>query len=363
MNDDPRVPGAWRPCLPSLRSHNSDSFLEAVALGGQHPRWLKTLERMRMCRSQNSPTWIGARDRLGQLESWMAPSACHERFHDGCRAVQVGDAIDGLEAERLAAGERGLAMATLCYPACEHEMCRLWAWWRCLNDAGRWRDSMRREAEVPSCRFECASELDIATWWADEVLYRDLEDDGRLVFIPEQVETPFRFRRDTTSFRIRAVTVLESHVSGWPHVHMVMRLLPRHTRKVTVHRKAKLVTREVAAGGELTRARRRWHAISGGWTAFWEVVAARPKYIAEYLGKLSTLEEDVKALVTAGSKRFHSRSREIPMPLTVDSRWTVYRGAKVDVAARLGVNREAPLTGHADTTRATLTEDAAYCRP
>ena len=264
----PLVPGApghgWNPCLPSLYTHKSDSFLKAVGEGGENPAWIRALARIKACGTPESTTWIGATDRLGERDSWMAPALCHERFHDGCRSHTVLEAIRGLQAEATVYGERALAVFTLSYPACEHELCRLWAWWRILSDVGTWRDAMKREQELEPCKVVIGFD---EIYFTPRRLRRTKS--GRRIrpysrFEPIEVGLLTKFTRDTSSSRMRAVTVLEAHKSGWPHAHLVARMLPSQTEFIQVHRKGADRLREVAVGAELQRARRRWKRISGG---------------------------------------------------------------------------------------------------
>ena len=66
------------------------------------------------------------------------------------------------------------------------------------------------------------------------------------------------------------------------------------------------------------------------------MVAREPQYIAKYLEKLSHLPEDVKAILTAGTKRMHSRSKELPLGLPQEaSRWNVFRGTREEVKRKI----------------------------
>lgn len=273
---------------------------ELVAL--EDPLWLRAKERIALCRDPFSTNWIGGRDREGELDPWMHPMACLHRFHDDCRALDVVDSIQRLDAERKVAKERALGVLLFTYRRCDSEVCKWIAWCRISEDVARWRSNMRYS--VDGVRMQAGREN-------SEVIRTE---------------------------SMRFVLCLEEHLSGWPHAHMVARFLPATTRWIQVHRKGKKVWREVASKHVMRRAKRVWTAISGTWGCFWEVVATRAEYIADYINKLSLLPDATKAILTVNRKRIAMKSNELLNPDETPSRWIVTRGRPSKVMEAVGLS-------------------------
>lgn len=262
------------PCLPSL-THKcaKDDEQITVSTALESDRWKAARERVETCGTPDAGWWVIGYDRRGELRPWMRPAACHSRLHDGCRDADVEAIIGGLEAERKAAGEPALAMITGAVPACEHpdHLAYFWLHMGCL--IRKWLRLIRSRLNLTGRYF-----------WA-----------------------------------------LEETKTGACHFHMVIRMLPPTTRTVTVYRKGKLWTREVATGKCLKVARAAWFECSGGWTLFWEIISNDPMYAAKYVERVSRLRTETKAVIVAGRKRVFGCSKGIPRTPKPESRWEIRR--------------------------------------